>query len=723
MLEGVRMSGSSSGLNESRFAAVALFTVLALLAGCRCNEDVNQVNATFRPNETAIDFGRVLENDTASRTLILAATDQGRVEVTVVASAPFEAVSTVTVPGSGQVALEVLFHAGDMPVQGTLTLSSATQEYVVTLAGIGVRKKECRPTQPCRESVYDFPSDECVEVMLPEGSACEPDSLCLEKGECRMGACQGVARSCHDNDECTVDACAPEVGCVQAPRVCPTPSNPCRVATCDSSHGCGEANASDGTVCGAVSCVTAQLCVLGSCATVATPDGFLCAPKTPCQGEGRCISQQCVRPDAGMLKPEFELSLPGQPVLSAPGLLGAGGNIYAEVCDLPVPAVLASADGGDGGLLPGDGGGDAGASNNFGDGGLRGCALVSWTGTGFERFTVHHADAGRRQLLHVSGGQVAMLNEGEQLELHAARNGALTSVAPLSVATSRDAVSAGAQGEVFACLQPPDAGVGVWRLLADGGQKEMGAAAGVTALATDEQGVIHAYAADSGVLTSFLQLDDGGMQSWSRDAGRGAAPLVTVRNQVWLGATHLFPPDGGNAVWVSSLWDGGQGRQLLPDTVLADGPLGMVFFQQCEAPLTSCPESEQLLVAHAVDLNSGAQRWEIAVADAGERGQLKHAALVQSGLGAVATVTERSPLDGGTQAALEVFADAKRVLFCPFPGEGTLSAAVFEGGMLYTVFARDAGYKLEAYDVTILPLSSQGWPAPNGVSGARRARP
>jgi|CXWL01.1.fsa_nt_gi hypothetical protein len=701
------------------FAALTGVTLLASLAGCKCDDGINQVKASFRPNENALAFGRVLENETGSRTLILAATDQGSVDVAVTVSPPFEAASAVTVPGSGQVSLEVLFRASDKPAAGTLTLNSVTQEFVVSLTGVGVHKKDCQPTQPCRDSVYDFASDECVEMMLPEGSACEPDSLCLEKGECRMGLCQGVARLCEDRDACTRDACAPGVGCVHEPRDCPAPSNPCKVATCDSDQGCGEGNAPDGTVCGNVSCVQAQLCVLGGCLTVPTPDGFLCAPKTPCQGEGRCMSQKCVKPDAGELKREFWFAVQGQPVLTEPGLLGAGGYLYAEVCDLPVPPPSGT-DGGssiDGGTV------DAGPGSSAGDGGPRGCALVSWTGTGIERYVAHHPEGGERQLVHVSGAQVAMLHQQRQLELYATRNGALTLEVPLLMLSSREAISTGSQGEVFACMQPPDAGVALWRFFSDGGQQEVGAVSHVTALATDEHGTVHAYAADSGTLTSFEPLVDGGYRAGVRNTARGSAPLVVVEQQAWLGAASFFPPDGGNAAWVYPWWDGGQGRQLLSDAVLADGPLGMVFFRQCEAPLTSCPESEQTLVAHAVNLNSGTPRWEISVADAGERGQLKHAAVVSAALGAVATVAERTPLDGGTQAAFEVFGDGKRVLFCPIPGEGTISAAVIEGGILYTVSSLDGGHTLSGYDVKMLPLSSRGWPVANGVSGARRARP
>ncbi len=690
-----------------RLALSVFVLFLAAAAGCRCGDGgTSKIDATFAPLQTRLDFGRVREDDTAHRTLVLAATGQGDVEVALSVTAPFGAVSQVTVPGSGQVMVDVLFVAGNTFAEGTLTLDSATQHYEVTLTGQGVRPKECLPSRACRVAHYDFDSDSCKEALSAEGAQCEPDSLCLEKGECHAGVCQGVARSCNDHDACTVDACANDVGCVQAPRVCPAPSNPCRVAACDSDQGCGEADAPVGTVCGAVNCVMAQLCFSGQCQTVPTPDGFLCSPKSPCQGEGRCMNQRCVRPDAGALSPEFVLGLSGEPVFASPGLLGAGGNLFAEVCGVSIPAE--PVDGGDGGI----------------DGGVSlGCALVSWTGSGFERFTVPHGDGGERQLLHVSGGQVAFLADGVVLEMYAARNGALSAVVPLGGMASASAVSTGNVGEVYVCAQSADAGAVVWRVFADGGQSWVGDAPGAAYLATDEHGSVHAYAPDSGMLSAFSLLDDGGYAVLQRDAGQHHASLVVVQNQAWVGATSFFPSDAGAALWHSTLLDGGNARLLENATVLANDNLGIVFVTQCPSPLTSCMPSERTVVAHAIDLASGADRWEVTVADAGEVGTLKHVAQLSVPLGAVATVTQRHPLDGGVQTALEAYGNGQRLMFCPFAGEGTLQAAVFESGLLYTVFARDAGYTLEAYDVAVLPFSTQGWPAPNGVSGARRARP
>lgn len=667
--------------------------VFMAAAGCRCNDGgTSKVDATFVPQQTRIDFGRVREDDTARRSVVLAATGKGDVEVALSVGAPFGAVSQVTVPGSGQVTVEVLFVASDAFAEGTLTLDSATQHYSVTLTGQGVRPKDCPPSRSCRVAHYDFDSDSCKEAPSPEGAQCEPDGLCLEKGECHAGVCQGVARSCDDHDACTIDACASDVGCVQAARVCPLPSNPCRVASCDSDQGCGEADAPIGTVCGAVNCVMAHLCFAGQCKTVPTPDGFLCSPKSPCQGEGRCMNQQCVKPDAGTLSPEFVLGISGQPVFEAPGLLGAGGNLFAEVCG-PL------ADGGDS------------------------CALVSWTGSGFERFTVPHLDGGARQLLHVAGGQVAFLAQGSTLELYAARNGALTAAVPLAGVAFASAVSAGNVGEVFVGAQSSDAGGAVWRVFSDGGQSRVGDALGAMYLATDEHGSVHAYAPDSGALSAFSPLDDGGYAVVSRDAGRGYASLVVVNQQAWVGATSFFPPDAGVALWHGTLLDGGPGLGLENAAVLADDNTGIVFLTECSSPLTSCLPSERTVAAHAIDLASGADLWKVTVADAGEVGTLKHAAQLVVPLGGVATVTQRHPLDGGVQAALEAYGNGQRLMFCPFAGEGTVQAAVFESGLLYTVFARDAGYTLEAYDVAVMPFSNQGWPVPNGVSGARRARP
>lgn len=700
----------ASGRSTETMRALVPWLALVCAAGCRCNESVQGVQATFRPAETSVDFGRVLENTTAKKSLLLLATERGSVDVELSVTGPFAVPMQVTVPGGSEVAVQIEFNAGSQPVTGTLALKSARQQYQVELKGTGVRPKDCSTTQACREGEYIFESDSCVLHLLADGTACEPDSLCLEKGECRAGVCQGVARLCDDSNVCTVDACAPDVGCLHTPRVCPAPSDPCQVATCERDRGCGQGPAPDGTVCGSVDCVTAHLCVFGACQAIATPDGTLCAPKSPCQGEGRCLNHACVRPDAGELSPDFSLSLPGTP-LPAPhgGFLAAGGNLFAEICDLPRRPLEGDGGSADGGFVS--------------DGGVElGCALVSYTGTGFERFTAPHPDGGMRQLLHVAQGRVAALHEGRKLEWYATRDGTLNTAAELDGKTLRESVAATAQGELWACVQPADGGAELLRFELDGGRQTVGRVPLATWLAIDEQGAAHAYAPTSGMLSSFKPLDDGGHVRVLRDAGIGSGSLVAAQNQAWVGGTVLFPEDGGAATWTRAVSDAGAVTLLSPGA-LSDGNFGVLFYRQCAVPQMSCVEAEQTLFVQAVNLSTGATRWEAVVADAGMLTHVNEAVLLEAGRGTVAAVTERSPFDGGLVNALEIYAEGKQALACAFPSPGRLAAAVFEAGMLFTVFERDGGFMLEAYDVSTLRASTQGWPSLTGISGTRRARP
>src|SRR5512140_2731925 len=106
-----------------------LFLVALVLAGgCRCNDSgLGGARGDFRPQETSVDFGRVLEGEQSHRTVTLVGTGRAGVTVTASTSAPFSVTEdSVSVPGGGTVTLEVVFTAGSEPVQGTLVLTAAS---------------------------------------------------------------------------------------------------------------------------------------------------------------------------------------------------------------------------------------------------------------------------------------------------------------------------------------------------------------------------------------------------------------------------------------------------------------------------------------------------------------------------------------------------------------------------------------------------------------------
>ncbi|RKH54918.1 hypothetical protein D7V93_24315, partial [Corallococcus llansteffanensis] len=372
--------------------ARAPWWLLALLvfSGCHCGDGPNVGNATasFRPQETVVDFGRVLEGTQVRRSLTLVATGRAGVQVEAAAQSPFfVVVSQIVVPGSGTGTVDILFSAGSTPVEGELVLTAGRTTATVKLTGVGVRPLACVPQGECRESRFDLESGQCIESPQGDGASCIPSSRCQQDGRCQAGVCVGQPRTCDDDNPCTVDSCSPTQGCVKADVVCPVPRDPCKVGVCDRNEGCKVVDAANYTSCGAVDCKEAKVCLLGTCRTVTPPDGFVCAPATPCQGEGTCSAGECMRPDAGDLEPLFSAELGGEPVAEegGPVVLADDGTVYASVC-----------------------GGDAG------------CRLAAYTEGGFLRYESPYEDGGVRTLLAASDAGVVVLAP-EALEAYAPR--------------------------------------------------------------------------------------------------------------------------------------------------------------------------------------------------------------------------------------------------------------------------------------------------------------
>jgi len=692
------MSRSSGGL--------WLLLALVLGAGCRCEvpPDVGGVKGGFQvAPEEGVDFGRVLEGDVARRTVRLVAT--GRAEVTVRAAVPGPFLleeTEVQVPGGGSATLEVLFRAGPGAAAGTLVLTSERQTEEVPLRAQGVRPPPCVPSGPCQESRYVLEEDRCVETASPEDTPCIPSSRCQENGRCRSGACVGAPRTCDDGNPCTQDTCSPGQGCVNPPVACPAPSNPCRAGYCDREHGCGEVDVRDFTVCGKVDCQTSRLCVSGTCQEVPTPEGFLCAPATPCQGEGHCSGGTCVRPDAGELEPTFTLELGGEPVAEPEGpvLLAHGGALFASVC-----------------------GGDAG------------CRLVSFTDNGLLRFESPYPEGGARTLLTVSDAGV-LLREPGALEAHSPVSpGASLWRLPLdSPGTRAGQVALGPEGAGVALVtrELPDGGVDAgpeWtsalvRLSPDGGVERVAELPGLTAparVALGAGGDLFLQAAGGPLLRTGHE--DGGTRFLPvtplTGPLAGGASLAVADGWLLVGARHfvsLYAGDAGSPVPVD--WDAGTHvLRPLDEPVLLRGGTGYAFART----------QEEGLVLRALEARGGTVRWEAPVLPDGPPGMLHEVALVRLKVGprgdAVGAITSVR-LDGGTHAQVRVFAEGAPLAVCPLPGLPRVAGAVFEGRFVYLALEREGTWWLEAFDLgTLLEAETGGWPQRHGVSGARRMGP
>lgn len=720
---------------------VRLLTVLLLLSlvlgGCRCSPTIGQVDIGFRvaPETKALEFGRVREGDTKTLAVTLIAETRVAVTVTVSTAAPFSAPSPAEVPGGDNIDVPVTFTAGNGEATGVLTLSVGDKHLEVPLHGVGVRPPECIPSGPCRISIYSLEDDRCVETVAPDETACDPGNVCLEQGRCRSGMCLGVARRCSDDDECTVDGCSMTAGCVHTPRTCPAPANPCRVATCDPMTGCGEGPAVDGTPCGSIDCVRANICVGGKCENIATPDGFECSGEIACLPKGFCRNQQCRRADAGEWRPAWSTRAPGEP---SRDLLVAGGNLFFSTCGVPVSGDAGfdgGSDGGDdGGLDDGgsrDGGDDAGEPADAGsDAGLDGgadaglaCALASYTPTGFDRFVVPYEDLAPRTLVASAPRGLLLLRDGG-VELRSRVTGAL--VDSLSARVHPGSVAVSADGGIQ--LLDDDGLLSTWTT--DAGLVPVVSLGGPGVVALDVTGALYAWDSDAGVLVRVQEADGGLVVTAVPVPDAGLASLAAAQDRVLVGGDSLVRtlPDGG-LERVPLTWrdvDGGA-LDLEEPRVLMSNDTAIVFYERCRNELTSCMPLERETWVRALDSTTGVTRWVAQVLPAGVSSQLEEIALAsifRTTLVATLVKADFEAFDAGVRAYLQVFSEGTRSVLCPLPPESSeLRGAYFGAGFMFVLSDRDAGVTLEAFDLKGLSPSPSAWPLAGGLEGTRRAAP
>ncbi|WP_375754655.1 hypothetical protein [Corallococcus exercitus] len=755
-----------------------LLVLLVLVGGCRCGDDPNVggASASFRPQEEVVDFGRVLEGTQVRRSLTLVATGRAGVTVEAVTDAPFfVVVSQIVVAGSGTGTVDILFSAGNTPVQGELVLTAGRTTAKVKLTGVGVRPLACVPAGECRDSRFDLESGQCIESPQADGASCIPGSRCQENGRCQAGVCVGQPRTCDDDNPCTVDSCSPTQGCVTESVACPAPSNPCKVGVCDRNAGCQEVDVADFSPCGAVSCKAAQVCFSGSCRTVTPPDGFVCAPATPCQDEGKCSAGECMRPDAGDLESVFSAELGGVPIAEdgGPVLLVDDGTVYASVC-----------------------GEDAG------------CWLAAYTESGLLRYESPYEDGGARTLLAASDAGVVVLAP-EALEAYAARglgelrwrtslalsDAALDGGTPEGVpGTGAGRVALTKEGDVLTYVTwSGDAGTEPLRsrlmlLSADAGAPlAMGPeedGGGAARLAVDDARGAYLYtpwdgrlaftswappevSTDGGAFTARMgpyfadvsgpvlatrqddahaawpgasppgpgfapgaaALGDGGIASLSLEplgAGvpGGAPSLALASGRLLVGTQAFVDTDGG--VLTALDWDAGS-RTLTPlaEPVLMSpsGTVGHALALACgRTDGTPCVDTELRTVLRSFSSDDGHVLSEVDVLPSPLLpGAFHEAALLEQST--VGVLADAALPNGQRQAWLEWIAFGNKVNQCSLPGRVEVAGAVFAGDLLHVALRRDGVWRLESYPVG-MRAEARGWPQRNASpAGTRRAVP
>ncbi|WP_426757266.1 hypothetical protein [Myxococcus sp. Y35] len=687
----------------------------------------------FRPRDSVVDFGRVLEGTQVRRAVTVLAT--GRAGVTVASSVdgPFAVVTPeVRVPGSGAAEVEVVFSAGHGPAEGTLALVGAGVTASVRLTGTGVRPTPC-PERPCFTFHFDVVSGACVETPLEEGAACTSENRCEVEGRCQSGVCVGSPRTCDDDNPCTVDACSPTRGCVTTRVSCPTPENPCQVGVCDRDEGCTAVDVDDFVPCGPVDCQLAHLCVSGTCRQVTPPEGFVCAPATACQGEGACQGGVCERPEPAELEPELRLELEGAPVSEAGGpvLLVDGDAVFTSVC-----------------------GGDAG------------CQLVAYTGSGLLRYASAYPEGGARTLIAASDAGVVVRAE-EGLEGYAPRGvgerlwQASWSSLGADAGTWRGGSGTGhvaltESGDVLAYVSwgaaqdagASDGGGGVpesARLVWLAGREDAGTVMGASPvedwsgearLGIDAEGTAYLYTVD-GRLRRVEAVDGGAGQDGGAlvelsltpllDAGvpDGGASLAITEETLLVGGRAFVQADASVQTVVD--WNSGPGTRVPlaePALLSPSGTVAYLFARACErTDGLPCTPAEERVVLRAVESGTGHTAWEVdALPDESLPGTVYEAAVLQGDTVGVLADAE-SPGDHRTW--LQFFARGARVGMCPLPEHPRVAGAAFVGPRMYVVLVRDGAWMLESYGLgPDMEAEASGWPQRHGGSaGARRESP
>ncbi len=683
-------------LNCSLSVLVLLATLL--FSACQCGGGVDVVGNGYRLEPDVVDFGRALAGQKVTRSIRVIAESRSAVQVKLSATGPFTLTDTVEVPGASTREVEVTFTAAEGQFEETATAVSGDLVKTVTLKAEGLRGLNCVPTAPCRVSTYSIESNTCVESQAADDSACEPTSLCLERGQCKAGQCLGVARNCDDGNRCTVDGCAPDIGCVHAPVQCPRPTKPCEVAVCSVSSGCGTAPAPDFALCGSVNCDQANVCLLGQCKSIDTPEGFKCGEAIACLPEARCEQKKCVRPDAGEWLPEWVQDVAGQQSQGNTSLVESNGALYFTVCGLGSEVA-------DAGETP-----DASVSVDVSDAGS--CALVSYTSTGFERFVTRLPTGETGSVLSGDLTQVLVALDAGVWRYSPTKGLSLDEVAPRPLTSSSLAT---ASDWALTWLAKSDGGISVWSRQ-DGGTVELRRFEDEYAsLAIDSNGT-RWLGATTGKLYAFQQ--DGGSQVLFADAG--ATAFSVSRTALSPSATQLLTLTGDVVTSYDVSAIAGRYEPLSNEMLLSDG-LGLVFFERCPNPLTSCMVSVRELWARAIDLSNGSTKWDTLVGKPGTPAALRDAVLVDvPGDGVASLVT--SVIDGTPKTELSAIVDGKLLGACQVDAPGTIRSTRITPTQLVVTSQSDAGLKLYAYPLGAFPYRFSGWSTFGGQSGQRRAQ-
>ncbi|WP_224240525.1 tenascin-X [Hyalangium gracile] len=310
-----------------------LVGLAAVVLGAGCHDDPPLVGAQGRLRLSAqqVTFPGTYVGVTREQTVRVINAGRSRLTVSwTQVEAPFTLEGLPDEVGAAEAEVRVRFApTAPGPYSATLTGTAAGGGTVtLTLTGEGLAIPTCPTPLACHGYTFDVATEKCVETRLPDGTTCDPGNACLMEATCQEGRCKGRERVCNDGNACTTDVCNPLDGCQTVPAP-PCPGDGvCQVGVCDPATGCGLAKAKDGTFCGAKrGCDVADVCVDGACVVRDLPDGFVCAPSTPCQGEGRCAGAVCARPPPTVLRPDWSMDAQEQALDLHDMMIWPDGNV------------------------------------------------------------------------------------------------------------------------------------------------------------------------------------------------------------------------------------------------------------------------------------------------------------------------------------------------------------------------------------------------------------
>lgn len=155
----------------------------------------------------------------------------------------------------------------------------------------------------CKTRTCNILTNQCVNVSLPDGTACDDGDNCTDLDQCFGGQCMhGDVIDCSDGNACTIDTCVSPIGlCVHNATAANNLSCNADNTACTAGDKCAGGTCVPGplTVCSANSTCTTRVCnatdgvcynVYTAAGTPCSDDGDVCVDGTTCDGLGNCTN-------------------------------------------------------------------------------------------------------------------------------------------------------------------------------------------------------------------------------------------------------------------------------------------------------------------------------------------------------------------------------------------------------------------------------------------------